>query len=67
MNPDRLRFYRNTLHPFLSILIPFLLLLSVETFVRAMVLHAVLPLPGYFWLLLPFVGMIEAVSANRLA
>ena len=67
MNRARLRFYRTTLHPFLSISIPLLLLLSVETFVRAMVLHAVLPLPAYLWLLLPFVGVIEAVSANRMA
>ena len=67
MNPARLRFYRNTLHPFLSIAIPFLLLLSVETFVRAMVLHAVLPLPGYLWAVLALVGVIQAVSANRMA
>jgi len=67
MNPDRLRFYRNTLHPFLSIAIPFLLLLSVETFVRAMVLHAVLPLPGYLWAVLALVGVIQAVAANRAA
>ena len=67
MNPDRLRFYRNTLHPFLSIAIPFLLLLSVETFVRAMVLHAVLPLPGYLWAVLLLVGVIQAVAANRAA
>ena len=67
MNPDRLRFYRNTLHPFLSIAIPFLLLLSVETFVRGMVLHAVLPLPGYLWAVLALVGVIQAVAANRAA
>lgn len=67
MNPARLRFYRTTLHPFLATAIPFLLLLSVETFVRAMVLHAVLPLPGYLWPLLLLVGVIQAVSANRMA
>ena len=67
MNPARLRFYRTTLHPFLSIAIPFLLLLSVETFVRGMVLHAVLPLPGYLWAVLLLTGVVQAVSANRMA
>lgn len=67
MNPDRLRFYRTTLHPFLAIAIPFLLLLSLETFLRGMVLHAVLPLPGYLWASLLLVGVIQAVSANRMA
>ena len=81
MNEKRLKFYQSTLHPMLSIFIPYLFLFTFHHAFRAVMVGWIIPsipddvdlvltaptMPTAFFIVLLAIGVGEAISANFLS
>jgi hypothetical protein len=67
VDEKKLRFHRSSVHPLISILLPYLFLFATDAMLRRIVLDQFIPAaPTGFWILMLAVGIAEAALANVL-